>query len=207
MPSAKTILVNRALDLVGKDALLDFDTDTSATARVMQRNYEPVMLRCLRRAEWSFAIKRVNLNPLASAPVNEFSFAFQLPGDMLKMIKLFPTGIPYKIENGRILCDENAITIKYVSNEALTDPSICDPSFAEYFAHELAVAVCYKFTDSVALRNELKKSAEEMFREAAAMFSQEDTDDPLPESNWVTARWTVGADLEQNSIRIAGIED
>lgn len=200
----KTEICNRALDLVGKDTYLDIDTSTNTTALLVARNWQPVMLRCLRKAQWPWAIKRVTLSPSVTVPENEFSNAFSLPAGMLKLIRVWPANIVFKIEGEYILSDEDELTLKYVGNEPLTDPSVCDPAFAEYLAHELAVAISYKITDSVVLRKELKEAAAELFKEATAIFSQEDVDDTLPESPWVAARgWD---DYEDGTIRIDGLE-
>jgi len=200
----KTHICNRALDLVGKDGYTDFETSTASTALLVMRNWPFVVLRCLRRAQWPWAISRVTLSPSVTVPENEFNAAFTLPADVAKIIKIFPSGIMYKREGRYILCDESEITIKYVSDGAVEDPSVVDAAFAELLAHELAVSVSYKLTDSVSLRGELKKEAEARFREATALFSQEDEDDPMEESPWVTSRFL--SDYEEGSIRIEGLE-
>lgn len=201
---SKTSIANKALDLVGKDPLLDLDSSTSPLGKLVQRNYDTTLLRCLRKSPWPWCLTRRALNPSGDSPLNEFAYAFDLPGDFVKMVKVWPTTAPYKIEGGQILCDENSLTIKYVDNRALVDPSVMDPAFAEYFAHELAVAISYKLTDSVALKNDLRKEAKERFLEAAALFSQEDTEDALPEAFWVTDRY--GSAVEDGTIRIEGLE-
>lgn len=200
----KTDLANRAFDIVGLETVLNIDTATSADAKLVQRNFAPVMLRCLRKADWPFALKRISLNPSATAPENEFSYKFSLPSDFARLARLWPVFTPYKIEGTYILTDEASITLKYVSSDAVTNPGYLDPVFAEYFAHELAVAICYKKTDSVNLRKEIMQAAINLFHEASALFSQEDTDDAMPESPWITARY--GDYNIPQEIRIEGLE-
>lgn len=204
MTYTRTSLANRALDIVSKDTELDIDAATSATGKLVLRNYDAVFKRCLRKAQWPWAIKRMALNPSADEPVNEFTYAFDLPSGFEKLIRIWPSRVPYKREGRQILCDENAITIKYIDNAAIQDPSVIDSDFAEYFAHELAAAIIMKVTDSVALRKEVRDLAKERFTEAAALFSQEDTDDAIEESPWITVRDTD--DYENGTIRIEGLE-
>lgn len=200
----KTELANRALDLAGKDTLLSYDTATDPVAKLVQRNFSPVFLRCLRKADWPFALKRITLNPSATLPVNEFSTQFSLPNDFVRLARLWPTCSPYKIEGTSILIDEPSITLKYVSSDHVENPGYIDPVFAEYFSHELAVAIIYKETDSTELKRELKAAALDMFHEASALFSQEDSNDEIPESVWITTRY---ADYPlQEEIRIQGLE-
>lgn len=190
MTISVTSLANRALDLVGKDIFLDIETSTSADARLVKRNYEPVLLRCLRKSDWPFALSRQSLNPDTVAPVNEFQYAYELPSDFVKLTRTFDKWICYKMEGTkRLVCNEQTLTVLYVNNKTLIDPSTMDPSFAEYFSHELAIALTYKLSDSINLRKELEQKALTLFEEAAAMHSQEGTDDPLPESPWITARY------------------
>jgi hypothetical protein len=203
MSYSRTSLANRACDLVGKDTFLDLDTDTTTWGKIVKRNFEPIFKYCLRKSPWPVPMVRMSLNPSATAPENEFSYAFDLPGNFIKLVRIFPDGIKYKREGDQIITDESAITIKYISSAVIDDPAKIDPDFAEYFAHSLAVAISYKATDSVALRNELKKEADRLFQEAAALFSQEDTDDDIEESPWVTAR---SASYDYGTIKLEGLE-
>lgn len=205
MTYSDTALANRALSLVGKTPnLLDLATDTTPVGRLIKLHYEPVFLRCLRKSDWPFAIRRVDLSPSATAPENEFSTAFPLPGTLLRLLEVFPRGIKYRIENGLLLCDESVLTIKYVDSAALSDPSDVDPAFAEWFCYELAMSIAPQLTDSSTLLSALKEFAEERFREAAAIFSQEDGPDVIQESSWVTCRWAEQTD--HGTIRLSGLE-
>lgn len=189
MTISKTELANRALALVGRDpAFLDLDTDTTPVGRLVALQYEPVFLRCLRKSEWPFAIKRMALSPSSTAPTNEFSTRFPLPGTMMRLLQVYPEGIKYRIEEGHLCCDETVITIRYVDKACLADPSVIDPAFAEWFTYELALALAPSLTDSTTAQGNLNKLAEARFREAAGLFSQEDGPDTIPESIWVTTR-------------------
>lgn len=205
MTYSVTSLANRALSLVGKSPnLLDLNTDTTATGRLVKLHYEPVYLRCLRKSDWPFAIKRVDLSPSATAPENEFSTAFPLPGTLLRLLEVFPRGIKYRVEEGSLLCDESVVTIKYVDKATLTDPSGADPAFAEWFCYELALSLAPQLTDSTTLISALKTFSEERFKEAAALYSQEDGPDVIIESSWVTSRWRDQSD--EGTIRLSGLE-
>lgn len=210
MTYTKTTLANRALDIVGKATITDYDTGAGATADCVRRNYEVVLKRCLRKAEPSFAIVREELTNTGSDPVNEFDFEFAEPAAMVKLLRVWATddistntSFKFKRESGKILTDEESITIKYISSACFATPSlIADDTFAEYFAHELAVAMAYKLTDSVTLRAEIKKEAFARFEETTAINSQEDTNDDPVESPWVTARDSL---IDFGTITIDGL--
>ncbi len=204
MTVSKTSLANRALSLVGRDPnLLDLDTDTTPVGRLIALQYDPVFLRCLRKSEWPFSIKRLALSPSSTAPANEFSKKFPVPTTMMRLLEVYPQGIKYRIEEGHIACDEDAITIRYVDSACLSDPSVCDAAFAEWFVYELALALSPSLTDSTTLQGNLNKLAEARYREAAALYSQEDGPDTIPESIWVTSRASYNS---EESIRYDGYE-
>ena len=150
----------------------------------MKRNYDRILLYCLRKSIWPWAISRAHLAVSPTVPVNEFKFAWVEPPDLIKLLRIYTDDSPlllpednaiqYKRESGFILSNETIMTIKYINNKALDNPSIMDPTFVEYFAAELAYAVCYKITNSVDLRKELYNLAMQLFKEAAAVASQED---------------------------------
>lgn len=191
MAYSKTSLANRALSLVGKNpGLLDLDTDTTPVGRLINLHYEPVFLRCLRKSEWPFAITRQALSPDATAPQNEFSYRFAIPGSMMKLLQVYPEQTKFRIEDGWLLANDNAITIRYIDNSSLQDPSVVDPAFAEWFTYELALSIAPQLTDSTTMISALKEFSEQRYREAAGLFSQEDGPDVIQESSWVTSRWS-----------------
>lgn len=204
MAVTKTDICNITLDLIRKDDTDDITTDTRPIAKQIVRNYDFVLRRCLRRSPWPWAIKRVPLSTSLPAPVNEFTKGYDLPTDYLKFVELFPRDTRYKIERGRILSDESSLTLRYVTNEALTDPTVMDPMFIDYFAHELALRVVNKASDSSDLKASLKEDRDEAFRIAAAIFSQEEREDALPESPWISER--IGSNLDDGTILISGLE-
>lgn len=205
MAYSKTSLANRALSLIGNDpSLLDLTTDTTETGRIVNLHYEPVFLRCLRRAEWPFAIKRLALSPDATAPTNEYTYRFALPTNSMKILEVFPSSLDYRIEEGYLLCYQDAVTIRYIDKSVIDNSSVVDPAFAEWFSYELAMSIAPQLTDSTTIWNALKEASAERFKEASALFSQEDGPDIIQESSWVTSRW-YGGDA-YGTIRYEGLE-
>jgi hypothetical protein len=198
-PSARTDLANRALDLIGKHSLLDLDTDTSPTGKMVLRNYSPVLLRCLRKTDWNFATLRVSLNPSTTVPVNQFKYQFELPPDNMKVIRVYPDNTAYKVEGNFVFSNVSPLTIKYVTNASLADPTQMDPSFAEFFVYSLASEICYTGSDNSQRSQELKAGAKERFEEAAALQSQEGTDDEPEQSLWTTG-FDSGSDWDPNKV-------
>lgn len=204
MVESRTTITNLALDFLGKDPIpVDLDTATTPLAKRMQRHYDANFRRCLRKALWPFALKRTTLNPSSTAPVNEFSFAYPIPSDCVKIVQLWPSNADYRREGRKILTDESSVTIRYVSDESVLDPSYCDADFIEWVALSLAVRASYGLTDSVDLRKDLTARAEEAFKEATATFSMEDTEEAIGDSIFITDR-EYASDTDE--IRLYGLE-
>lgn len=196
MAFTKLDIYNRALDLTGSEPLNTITQDND-TARILSRNYDKILLRCLRRFPWPFAIKRVVLAPDATGPENEFDNQFTLPVDYVRTDEVFPLGIAYRIEHGKLFSDETTITLRYVSSESLEFTNKFDPDFAEYFSHELAVAIVYSLTDSPDLRALLAKETDARFKEATAVSSQEFPEVVYDQGPWVNA-FEFGGPMSNN---------
>ena len=201
---ADTYICNLALDHIGKDIVTDISTATQPAAVRVRRHYDHVLGVCLRMGYWNFATKRLALARILPAPINEFTYAYNLPADYVKMQRTWPRQLHYKIEQGRLLTDEATITIKYTSDGALTDPSLMDPLFIDYFSYELALRSVNKASASADLYGRIKEGSMQAFKSAAAIMSQEDPDDPIIESEWITDRYSP--DYEYGSIRISELE-
>lgn len=186
MAISKLEIANRALDAVGAVPLTSLD-QAADTARTINRNYDITLERCLRKFIWPFAVKRVALAQNAEAPTNEFSYRYNLPVDYLRMEQVYPRGAEYRIEGGYLVTDETAITISYVSNESVDNPSKMDPGFIDYFTLELAHSIAVSLTDSVDIANRLHKLADIRFKEASAISSQEFPEVIRYEGPWIEA--------------------
>ena len=186
MALSKLEVYNRALDLIGS-VPLNSETEDTDTARILERNYDRVLLRCLRSFIWPFAVKRTTLAPDATPPLNEFANRFLLPADYVRTDEVFPRGCAYRVERGYIFSDESSITLRYISDESLTLTDKMDPGFAEYFAHELAIAISFSLTDSTDLRSMLMKESKQRFQEATAINSQEFPEVEYDEGPWINA--------------------
>ena len=75
-----------ALILLGASPLSSFTEGTDA-AQVCDRLYPDFRDSMLSRYPWSWTYKKIQLARLGIAPLNEFEYAYQLPGDMLSGVQ------------------------------------------------------------------------------------------------------------------------
>lgn len=81
-----------ALILLGAAPLSSFTEGTDA-AQACDRLYPDLRDTLLSNYQWSWSVKKEQLARLATAPTNEWKYAYQMPGDMLSgVIAVFQSG-------------------------------------------------------------------------------------------------------------------
>lgn len=115
-------ICSHALQLLGESAISSF-ADGTTSANLSAELYPHTRDSLLVKYPWSWSIKKVDLARSATAPVNEFSFAYPMPSDSL-------TGVPRAVFNSSdvgaspittgwevyeqaIITDQENITIDY----------------------------------------------------------------------------------------------
>ncbi len=92
MNIASAIKINsNALILLGHTPIATFD-DPGSGAQVAANLYETTVRSMLSDHRWRFATKKVELAKLTASPDNEFTYQYQLPTDLIMLIKLQETG-------------------------------------------------------------------------------------------------------------------
>ena len=77
-------MCNSALNLLGASTISAL-TDDSKNARLCNQRYEPIRDRVFRGHAWNCLHKRIQLAQNSTAPVVEYSNAYALPADCLKV--------------------------------------------------------------------------------------------------------------------------
>src|SRR5690606_7797987 len=106
-------ICNMALGELGINAITSLDQAT-ADARLCNRFYEQTRDEVLRAHPWNFAIKRVNLSAISTAPVFGWLYQYQLPSDYLRLIQLNgweedEQADRWEIEADKLLTDETTV--------------------------------------------------------------------------------------------------
>ena len=146
-------ICNSALNQLGAKTIISL-TEDSKNARIINQRYNSVRDQVFREHPWNSLIKRVKLAKDSTAPVFEFSHAYTLPSDCLKVLSfsdstsefMAKNDINYKIENGKLLTSAATVFLKYVSRE--TDTTKYDTSLSETISAALAADISYAITGS-----------------------------------------------------------
>ena len=185
-------IANSALNLLGASTISAF-TDDSKNARLVNQRYEPVRDRVFRSHAWNCLHKRVQLAQNSTAPVVEYSYAYSLPSDCLRVLKIhngttvsIQSEMDYKIEGRNIVTNEGTVYLIYIAK--ITDPNLYDTYLQESISHQLAADLCYAITNNASLANNYMVRADERLREARFVDATENSLGTIESNEFTDAR-------------------
>jgi hypothetical protein len=185
--ASEVSICNEALDILGAARITSL-TEDSVNARECNACYAELRDRETERHPWNFARTRVVLAPNTAAPAFDFSYAFTLPSDCLRV--LLPNDrntLDWSIENGKILTnDGTSINLKYVKQ--VTDPNVMPPTFRGALAAMIAWLKCEKITQSNTKKADAQKFYDFQIAQAKRTNAFQRVAEDAPEDEWVTAR-------------------
>jgi len=146
----ETSIANLALAKLGISPIMAL-TDDSKQAQFANRFYSQTRDEVLSSHRWNFAMRRLTLNRLATAPDFEWDFAYQLPADCLRVVQL--NGYEpneqqgeFAIEADRLFTDSEEANVRYIAR--VTDGSLYPPLFSQALATLLASRLAGPLTGS-----------------------------------------------------------
>lgn len=191
MSSTETEICNSALIKVGADTIASL-TDNSKRARLCNKLYGTCRDEVLYAHPWNFAIKRVQLARLSTSPTYEFTYAYQLPSDVLRVLgtkgsDLYGPTLNWQREGDTIVSDESSMMVRYIAK--ITDVQKFNSMFKEVLALRIAGDLAYPLTQSNSLTDRLKKEYREWIRESRSFDAQEGNVKRVVASEWRDARY------------------
>jgi len=185
-------MCNSALNLLGASTISAL-TDDSKNARLCNQRYDSVRNRVFRSHAWNCLHKRLQLAQNSTAPVIEYTYAYALPSDCLRVLKIhngttdsIASDIDYKLEGRNIVTDQGTVYLIYIAKD--TDPNNYDSYLQESIAHQLAADLCYAITNNATLANNYMVRADERLREARFIDATENSLDTIESSEFTNAR-------------------
>ena len=172
-------MCNSALNLIGASTISALTEDTK-NARLCNQRYEPVRNRVFRGHNWNCLIKRVELAQNSTAPVMEYTYAYALPSDFLRVLKIhngttdsIAADLDYKVEQKNIVTNQTTVYLAYIALD--TDPNNYDAYLREAISHQLAADLAYAITNNATLANNYMTRADERLREARFIDATENS--------------------------------
>ena len=185
-------IANSALNLLGASTISAF-TDDSKNARLVNQRYEQVRDRVFRSHAWNCLHKRVELAQNTTAPVVEYSYAYSLPSDCLRVLKIhngttdsIQSEMDYKLEGRNIVTNEGTVYLIYIAK--ISDPNEYDTYLQESISHQLAADIAYAITNNATLANNYMARADERLREARFIDATENSLGTIESNEFTDAR-------------------
>jgi hypothetical protein len=185
-------ICNSALNLLGASTISAL-TDDSKNARLCNQRYEPIRDRVFRSHAWNCLHKRVQLAQNTTAPVVEYSYAYALPADCLRVLKIhngttdsIKSEMDYKLEGRNIVTNEGTVYLIYIAK--ITDPNEYDTYLQESISHQLAADIAYAITNNATLANNYMARADERLREARFIDATENSLGTIESNEFTDAR-------------------
>jgi len=185
-------ICNSALNLIGASTISALTEDTK-NARLCNQRYEPVRNRVFRSHNWNCLVKRVELAQNSTAPVMEYSYAYALPSDCLRVLRIYngttnsiESDLEYKIEGKNVITNQTTVYLVYTSLD--TDPNNYDAYLREAISHQLGADLAYAITNNATLAKNLMARADERLREARFIDSTENSLETIEATEFTNAR-------------------
>ena len=138
-------ICNGALNQLGATTILSL-TEDSKNARLRNSRYTQVRDAVFRSHPWNCLQKRVELAADTTAPAWGFSYAYTLPADCLRLLRILDYDSNYKVEGRKILSNTETMKILYVSR--VTDPNEYDELLRETLSSSLAADIAFAVTSN-----------------------------------------------------------
>ena len=185
-------IANNALNILGASTISSLTEDTK-NARICNQRFENVRNRVFRGHPWNCLIKRVQLAQNSTAPVIEYTYAYALPSDFLRCLKIHngttdsvASNLDYKLEGTNIVTDEATVYLVYVAKD--TDPNNYDSYLYEVLGYQLAADIAYGITNNATLAKNLLVDADEKLRESRFVDATENSTDTVEANEFTDAR-------------------
>lgn len=193
MAATEVSICSNALLLLGDDPINDLD-ESSDRARLASNLFEPVRDYVLRRHPWNCAVKRVSLSPDSDGsgnvivPAFDWPFQYTLPADYMRTLSVGEASceIDFKIESGKLLCDDNPCLLRYIWRNENT--GTWDPMLVWGMTMSMKAVFAYPITQSTSLEQLVEAALKDVLRQARAVDGQDETPEQVGDSPLLQAR-------------------
>lgn len=140
-------ICSAALAYLGKPGITALDEDTTL-GRACTAMYALARDKVLEDRVWSFALKQLQLTPLAAAPLFKWTYQYELPVEVVRVVRVDNGDDDYRmaweLQGRRILANDAAINVTATVRTA--DPGIFSPGFCTALALRLASMLAVPLT-------------------------------------------------------------
>lgn len=176
-------IASNALLLLGSQPLSSFE-EGSSQATIASNLYEGSYLSTLTNHRWRFATKIAQLARLSAAPMNGYTYAFQIPSDCIYVIK--PSTTDYEVYGSLLYANEMALTLEYTYR---VDESKLPPYFTKMLEFFLAAQFAIPLAGSIDKGTYYTRLYEDQLKRAKFTDSSQRPPDSIYDSPYITERY------------------
>tara|TARA_Y100001963_G_scaffold65263_1_gene91003 strand:- start:6381 stop:6962 length:582 start_codon:yes stop_codon:yes gene_type:complete len=163
-------ICNGALNQLGASTILSL-TEDSKNARLCNSRYTQVRDALFRTHPWNCLQTRLELAASSDSPAWGFTYAYTLPANCLRLLRVLDYDSNYKVEGRKILSDASTMKILYIAR--ITDPNEYDELLRETLSAALGADIAYAVTSNNTTSQNMIVSYQEKLRDARFVDSTE----------------------------------
>ena len=190
-------ICNTGLILIGSDPINAF-TDNTKRAILCNLRYDQLRRDVLRRKDWNFARKRVQLPAASMPPAFGYSAAYPVPPDFLRLLPpdddddLYGEDFCIEQNNGATSVltnysdDNGVLNLRYVYD--CSDASLMDPLFVSALGARIGLELATPLSRSAAEKQLAQKAYDDALSDASTASSQENAPQEMDSDILLVAR-------------------
>lgn len=192
--ATKVQIISYAMMLLGKKNIISLVNQNDLTT-ALEAAFDFLLPAVISKGFWRFATRISVLTQLNITPIGGYWFnAYQLPGDYLEMVHLWPQMYGWEIYNNSQLYanyDASASGSQqlFIEYQYLPDINTLPPYFNEYFATHIAAIAALANAQSVAYFTPLMAESRVLWGEAQAKDAQNRPQTQLQNAPMITRRF------------------
>jgi hypothetical protein len=163
-------ICNGALNQLGASTILSL-TEDSKNARLCNSRYTQVRDALFRTHPWNCLQTRLELAASTDSPAWGFTYAYTLPANCLRLLRVLDYDSNYKVEGRKILSNASTMKILYISR--ITDPNEYDELLRETLSAALGADIAYAVTSNNTTSQNMILSYQEKLKDARFVDSTE----------------------------------
>lgn len=180
MSLTKVQIISAAITLMGKKPILSLDQQSDIVTAAEQA-FDYLLPAQLSSGFWRFATTIAPLSQLNFTPVPNFAwaYAFELPGDYLKMVRILPQNWDFEIFEHHVMYTNvtGPLYIEYV--RMVDDIAQLPDYFSNWLIKAIAVELCLTSANSASYLSALKPERDFLLAVAMANDAQNRPQTPL----------------------------
>lgn len=154
-----TAIANRALNILGRDALESINDTESRDALLSREALGETVETVSGEWNWTFLREYATLIP-DSVATGPYTYSYSLPPLCMRLEKIDTSGVKFLLTNGKIHTDSRSISIVYEKRP--DEPLNFPPLFKEALTHHLAFSIAKSLTGN----DNLKATEYQLYLEA-----------------------------------------